>query len=57
MIKQLDWALKESLAKKMSIRQLEYAIQDCLDCKMDEGYYHDEASVYRAELKRRFKCQ
>ena len=56
MEKILNWKEKEARAKEMTVEQLEYAINDCVECVkcgVDEGYYCDEASVYRAELKKR----
>ena len=56
MEKQINWKAKEALAKKMSISELQYGIADCLKCieiGLDGGYYADEASIYRKELKER----
>jgi hypothetical protein len=56
MVKLLNWQVKEAIAKKLSVLDLISAIDDCLDCiglGIDEGYYLDEASVYRRELQRR----
>jgi hypothetical protein len=56
MIKILNWKLKESLAKKMTLLELHFAILDCQKCiyqGVDEGYYLDEASVYHKEMHRR----
>lgn len=55
MVKQLDFTAKEAKAKTMTDAELSYAITDCLQCKVDEGYYMDEASVYQQELARRRK--
>jgi hypothetical protein len=68
-MKQLDWDATEAKAREMSNEQLNLAIADILlvlpnvreieragwlpDGAKSEGYYCDEASVYRAELKRR----
>jgi hypothetical protein len=58
-MKTLDWKAKQEYASDLSILELRYAIADCLDAARAnfrtelEGYYHDEASVYRAELRRR----
>lgn len=63
----LDWTATQEKAHKMTIEALCYAIKDCQEaaeaawdlerngCRVDksQGYYHDEASVYRAELKNR----
>ena len=55
----LDWKAKEEYASGLSVLELRFAIADCLEAARNftrtelEGYYHDEASVYRAELKRR----
>ena len=56
MVKLLDWNAKQTYAKTLTIAQLMYAIKDCLEAAkagIDEGYYHDEASVYRTELNLR----
>lgn len=59
MKKTLDWNAKQAYAKKLTVEQLAFAINDCLlaaECQPEnEGYYHDEASVYRAELMKRKK--
>jgi len=55
-MKTLNWELKTRIAKSYSIAELCYAIADCLECVkfgIDDGYYLDEISVYRAELKKR----
>jgi len=44
----------------MTIVELEYAVKDCGDCVrcgVDEGYYADEASVYRMELDKRRRAK
>jgi len=56
MVKNLDWNTKQRIAKKMTNDQLQYALKDCVLCMyqgVDEGYYADEASVYREELRKR----
>jgi hypothetical protein len=53
MEKRLNWEQKEKKARKMSIQELNYAISDCISCKIDQGYYYDGASVYQQELNRR----
>jgi len=59
----LDWSAKEDAARKMSVSALYYSIDDCLEAAKAarltdlEGYYHDEASVYRAEINRRRAAQ
>lgn len=61
MMKQIDWAGKKIMAKRMTDDELRFAIKDCLEAASchprdwQEGYYHDEASVYRAEQDRRKK--
>jgi len=56
-MKTLDWNSKQAYAKTLSNKELLYAIKDCIETananKDNEGYYHDEASVYRAELVKR----
>lgn len=68
-MKQLDWSATEERARTMSDAQLNGALADILkvlpnvraieragwlpDGAKSEGYYCDEASVYRAELRRR----
>lgn len=63
----LDWTATEAKARKMSASELVWAIADCREAAQmaweiekagnpvskTQGYYHDEASVYHAELKRR----
>ena len=56
MNKQINWKQKQEYAKKLSKSELSFAINDCIKCiglKVDEGYYTDEASIYRQELSRR----
>lgn len=57
MIRNLDWNKVEARAKEMKESDLIFAYFDCLDCIKkaveNEGYYYDEASVYRAEIKSR----
>lgn len=56
MSKHLDFVAKSKKAKKMTISQLNYAIEDCMDCVkkgIDVDYYKDEASVYVMEIDRR----
>ena len=51
-----QWSETESRAKNMDNASLAYAYGDCLaaaECGLDEGYYHDEASVYSKELRDR----
>lgn len=60
-MKTLDWKAKEAYAKTLSLQELSFALQDCIETakafrlREEEGYYHDEASVYRAEIERRTK--
>jgi len=59
----LNWTATEARAKRMTDEQLTWAIDDCITTAQllgpgeqigkDQGYYHDEASVYRQELNRR----
>lgn len=63
----LNWGAVTERAVSMSPAALRYAIRDCIEAGKaawalekagrkvlkSQGYYHDEASVYRAELKRR----
>jgi hypothetical protein len=55
----LDWNQKQEYARTLSEASLRFAQQDCIEAARaafrteNEGYYHDEASVYRAELVRR----
>lgn len=58
----LDWNAVEARAKKMGAEELAYAIVDCVKAAeaigeealgKDASYYRDEASVYRAEIRRR----
>ena len=54
--KQIDWKHTEMYAKSLTFDQLDYAIRDCIECVMlniDEGYYLDCISVFRAEIRRR----
>ena len=65
MHKRIDWAAAIDRAEGMSMSALLYAIGDCqktlpsadaMDRALgscDGGYYRDEISVYRAEIKRR----
>ncbi|TDI96991.1 MAG: hypothetical protein E2O29_01785 [Deltaproteobacteria bacterium] len=56
MTKQIDWEAKAKQAEKMSYADLYSAINDCIACvqaRIDDSYYSDEASIYRAELKKR----
>jgi hypothetical protein len=60
MVKHLDFAAKTKKAKTMSDEALEHSIKDCMDCVdkgIDQGYYQDEASVYRQELNKRKKLK
>lgn len=54
MKKTLDWDLKKELAKKKTKAELIFAINDCIAASKclaeNEGYYMDEASIYRTEL-------
>jgi hypothetical protein len=68
-MKLLDWDATEARAKTLPNDALLYSIADCLAASRaaaqlekagtlgyeakSEGYYHDEISVYRRELKRR----
>lgn len=68
-MRHLDWNATCEKAQRMTIEELCYAIKDCIEAgnaswdlerkgnRVDktQGYYHDEASVYRTELKRREK--
>ena len=63
----LDWQAIEAKAAKMSIVELRDARKDCIEAgaaawaiiqgggsvDKDQGYYHDEASVYWRELQKR----
>lgn len=54
--KTINWESKKEIARKMAIKELVYAIDDCLETarmSIDSGYYYDEASIYKEELKRR----
>jgi len=54
----INWKAKEQYAKKLSISELSFAINDCIQCVkngIDQGYYSDEASIYRKELNKRMK--
>jgi len=65
----LDWEAIEAKAAKMSNAELAHARKDCIEAgaaawgieksgghvDKDQGYYHDEASVYRSELKKRIE--
>jgi len=55
MNKQVDWKAKAAYARRLTVAELHYAIADCVAASrcIDEGYYRDEASVYRTELNRR----
>lgn len=63
MKKVIDWNLKADLAAEKSDNALRYAYLDCVrtaslwaaadDPDDNGGYYHDEASIYYAELKKR----
>jgi len=61
MKKVLDWKTKEARARKMTVEALEFSVKDCVEARdamrgwnpEAEGYYQDEASVYRRELNRR----
>lgn len=56
MEKYIDWKSKAEIAKRMTIAELYGAISDCASCMskgIDEGYYSDEASIYRKELNKR----
>lgn len=62
----IDWSATEARARGMMIRELWGAIidirktlpfadaNDRVSGKCDGGYYRDVASVYHAEVKRRF---
>jgi len=55
-MKVINWKRKKQMAKGMEINELEYAIKDCLEAVeagVEEGYYKDEASIYRTELEGR----
>jgi len=56
-IKNLDWEKTEAYAKDLKLADLLGAYLDCVDCIKkgvpNEGYYYDQASVYRIELNRR----
>lgn len=56
MEKQINWKAKADQAEQMTYAELHGAINDCIECvrsRIDEGYYSDEASIYRTELKKR----
>ena len=63
MHKVMDWNAKEAQAAGMTSEALEHSIKDCIQARdamkgwnpQMEGYYQDEASVYRRELNRRAK--
>jgi len=61
MTRQIDWNGKAEYATTLSIESLYYAMKDCIEAAQaahgmeNEGYYHDEASIYRAELIKRGK--
>ena len=60
----LDWEATAARATGMTVDQLEWSIADCIEagkCAFEielagyrvgksQGFYHDEASVYRAEI-------
>lgn len=54
-MKMLDWNAKARYAKTLTLESLLFAERDCIDSARCfrgtdlEGYYHDEASVYRSE--------
>ena len=57
-MKTLNWNEKARYAKGLKNVELRFAINDCVEAfkaGADEGYYADEASVYRAELAKRKK--
>ena len=58
-MKTLNWNEKARYAKGLKNVELRFALKDCLDSinvgVCDEGYYYDEASVYRTELAKRKK--
>jgi hypothetical protein len=55
------WNRKESYARTLTVPQLHYAINDCLEaaesCESHDcaraGQYRDEASIYRKEMRKR----
>jgi len=59
----INWKDKEKQAKKMSTKELNYSLNDCLMCVKamgksnmvgkDASYYQDEASVYSQEIRAR----
>ncbi len=63
--KQIDWNAVADLARGMSVEQINYAIADILETLPNSdafdradggnrgGYYRDELSIYRKELKTR----
>ena len=57
MIKTINWELKKSTAKTKTKAELIFAINDCIEAGNamieNEGYYMDEASIYRSELRTR----
>ena len=58
-MRQIDWNGVKERAEKMTEAEIDATILDCnraINCKTeDEGYYYDEISIYRTELKRRKK--
>ena len=54
--KLIDWEATKEHAKKMSVDQLKWSLKDCISCvkkNVDSGYYSDEATIYRDELRSR----
>ena len=54
--KTINWKQKERIAKKMKIKELRWAIGDCIKTAhlgINSGYYYDEVSIYRKELAKR----
>jgi len=63
--KVIDWNETEKHAKSLNIDQLRFAIKDCTEAgeamkdlerggwfvKKDQGYYHDERSIYSKILQ------
>lgn len=56
-MKQLDFTREEEKAGQMSDDELRFAMKDASEAakadKLNEGFYHDQMSVYAIELKSR----
>jgi hypothetical protein len=52
----VNWETQREIAKRKSKKELESAIEQCLECignGINEGKYLDQISIYRQELDRR----